>query len=426
MMLEFKIEKSEEKITSHAGLILTSEFYEYHGLDKLVNLIFPKPGSDIGYMANNFVVSLLLMQIGGGEALAHVKRLSEDKPLMKLLNMQIPKPATIGRWLERTYSKAYDGLETINNYVFEIVLSNDKRTEYTFDPDATAIASEKESAKMTYEGFTGYMPMLGCLAEIPLFIVDDFREGNVSPSTDALPILEKAIKNMPEGKEIARLRSDSAWYQAAIINYCQSKGIKFTITADKDKAVMEAVLNIKEWKPCRDKDGKLNGREYGETSHSMEKTKDGFRLVVQRWKPESERKDLPEYFYYVIATNYDYDELLCQEVIYWHNSRANSENYNKEIKLGFGMEHIPCQDFGANAMYFRIGILAYNLIIAMKELLLPEEFKKKTIKTMRWLWVNTWGKLIRHSGKLILKLDSSVEWLFECWKDFKQRKKSNS
>ena len=41
MMLEFKIEKSEEKITSHAGLILTSEFYEYHGLDKLADPEFP-------------------------------------------------------------------------------------------------------------------------------------------------------------------------------------------------------------------------------------------------------------------------------------------------------------------------------------------------------------------------------------------------
>ena len=421
-MLKFKIEKSEEKITSHAGLILLSEYYEYLGLDKLVNLIFPKPGSDIGYMANNFVLPLLLMQIGGGEALAHVERLSEDKPLMKLLNMEIPKPATIGRWLERQYPKAYEGLESINNFVFEQVLSKDKRTDYTFDPDATAIESHKESAEMTYKGFTGYMPMLGCLSEIPLFIVDDFREGNAHPGSDALSILERAMNNMPEGKRIARLRSDSAWYQAAIINYCESEKIKFTITADKDKAVMEAISNIKDWKPCLDKDGKPNGREYGETSHSMEKTKDGFRLIVQRWKPVSDRKDLPEYFYHVIATNY---KAPAQEVIYWHNLRASSENYNKEIKLGFGMEHIPCQDFGANALYFRIGILAYNLIIAMKELLLPEEFKKKTIKTMRWLWINTWGKLISHSGKLILKLDSSVEGLFEWWRNFKIRKKFN-
>jgi hypothetical protein len=59
-MLEFKIEKSEEKITSHAGLILLAEYYEYIGLDKLVNMCLPKPGSDIGYMPNNFVLPLLL------------------------------------------------------------------------------------------------------------------------------------------------------------------------------------------------------------------------------------------------------------------------------------------------------------------------------------------------------------------------------
>src|SRR3989304_1352397 len=88
MMLEFKIEKSEEKITSHAGLILLAEHYEDLGLDKLVNLIFPKPGSDIGYMENNFVFLLILMRKGGGEALAHVERLSDDKPLIKLKEVQ--------------------------------------------------------------------------------------------------------------------------------------------------------------------------------------------------------------------------------------------------------------------------------------------------------------------------------------------------
>ena len=66
-------------------------------------------------MANNFVLPLLLMMIGGGEALAHVERISVDKPLMKLLNMEIRKPATIGRWLERTHSKAHEGLGSINN-----------------------------------------------------------------------------------------------------------------------------------------------------------------------------------------------------------------------------------------------------------------------------------------------------------------------
>jgi hypothetical protein len=33
----------------------------------------------------------------------------------------------------------------------------------------------------------------------------------------------------------------------------------------------------------------------------------------------------------------------------------------KELKLGFGMERMPCGQFSANAVFFRLGVLAYNL-----------------------------------------------------------------
>lgn len=40
-------------------------------------------------------------------------------------------------------------------------LKNGKEKEFTLDIDATGIESEKEAAKMTYKGYTGYMPMVG-------------------------------------------------------------------------------------------------------------------------------------------------------------------------------------------------------------------------------------------------------------------------
>ncbi len=45
---------------------------------------------------------------------------------------------------------------------------------YTLDIDATGIAAEKESAKMTYKGYTGYMPIVGHLAENGLIWVMNF------------------------------------------------------------------------------------------------------------------------------------------------------------------------------------------------------------------------------------------------------------
>jgi len=64
--------------------------------------------------------------------------------------------------------------------------------------------------------------------------------------------------------------------------------------------------------------------------------------------------------YTVIATNRIESS---EQVIKWYNQRGDcSENRIKELKIGFGMERMPCGQFEANAVFFRIGILAYNLL----------------------------------------------------------------
>ena len=47
------------------------------------------------------------------------------------------------------------------------------------------------------------------------------------------------------------------------------------------------------------------------------------------------------------------------------------------------MEQMPTGDFGANALYFGIGILSYNLFIAQKYFTMPVEWAGKTIKSIR-------------------------------------------
>lgn len=432
MMLNFKLSETDELITSRAGLAFVGEFYESLNLEHLVNFYLPQPGSHKGYPPNHFVFPLVLMMIGGGEALDHTRQLSEDRCLHQLLNQRkIPDPGTLGDWLARTYPKGYESLNAINRHVIFQILKDDLTEVYTLDADATAIESHKQEAKMTYKGFPGqaiqqstigqYMPMLANLAEVPLWLVDDFREGNVPPQAQALPFLDSALERMPTGKRIGFLRSDSAWYQAAIFNRCEEQGIVFAITADQDSAVKDAIARIQDWKPVRNKDGFLTDRLWGETVHCMTHTKKAYRLIVQSW--ENPRRKSPtdaEFCYHVVASN---SKESAQEVITWHNGRAASENYNKEIKLGFGMERLPCGDFGANAMYFRIGILAYNLMVAMKYLILPKEKRNQTIKTMRWLWIETAGKLIHHGRQWILKLSKANGDLLKWWRDFRLRRK---
>ena len=92
------------------------------------------------------------------------------------------------------------------------------------------------------------------------------------------------------------------------------------------------------------------------------------------------------------------------EVLKWHNQRGAAENFNKELKIGFGMERMPCGDSWANAVFFRIGVIAYNLFIGFKRLSCPEAWVHHTIATFRWKVVQVAGRIVRHAGQVILRL----------------------
>jgi len=98
-----------------------------------------------------------------------------------------------------------------------------------------------------------------------------------------------------------------------------------------------------------------------------------------------------------------------EEVVWRYNGRAQIENHIKEIKGGFGMDRLPSGDFSANAVHFGIGIMTYNLFIAQKLLTMPEQWKTKTIKSIRWLLVEVGGKLIYHGRRIILKITNSMD-----------------
>ena len=132
----------------------------------------------------------------------------------------------------------------------------------------------------------------------------------------------------------------------------------------------------------------------------MNKTNKSFRLIIKReLHRQSNLFDGGTYAYHVVACNCSDDEKTAYEVLKWHNQRGAAENFNKELKSGFGMEHMPCGDSWANAVFFRIGVIAYNLFIGFKRLSCPEAWVHHTIATFRWKVVQVAGRIVHHAGR---------------------------
>jgi hypothetical protein len=117
------------------------------------------------------------------------------------------------------------------------------------------------------------------------------------------------------------------------------------------------------------------------------------------------------YFYHAVATNWLEEEKNTGEVMKWHNQRGQSENFNKELKIGLGMERMPCGQSYANAVFFRIGVIAYNLFIGFKRLACSGSWVKQTIATFPWKMVQVAGRIVKHAGEVVLKLMIDLEKL---------------
>ncbi|MEO5356693.1 MAG: transposase [Nitrospirae bacterium YQR-1] len=75
------------------------------------------------------------------------------------------------------------------------------------------------------------------------------------------------------------------------------------------------------------------------------------------------------------------------------------------------MEQMPCGQCNANAIFFRIGVIAYNLFVGFKMKTCPESWSKHTISTLRWKMIQVAGRIVSHAGQVILKLAVGIKQL---------------
>jgi hypothetical protein len=408
LILPIKLEKSEERLTSLGGLVVLEEMAQALKVWKGVDEHVKGPGSGAGYRASEFVQPVVWMLHAGGRRLEDLRELRAEREVLKELGLgAVPDAGTVGDWLRRQGEGGVVGFGRVYRELIQKALEQEGE-EVILDVDATEVEAEKRDAKWTYKGSRGYMPMVGYVNGV--CVGHEFREGSASPGAGILAFAQKCEAALPEGKRIY-FRSDSAAYQAEVINHYSEPGHTFTITADLDQAVKREIGNLPEgaWQPYRTEEGLGTDREVAETVHAMNGTKQAFRLIVLRWlNRQPSLFEAERYRYHAVATNRE----GAAEVIWKHNGRGESENWHKELKIGFGMEQMPCGEFEANAMYFAMGVLAYNLAQLLKRQVLPAGYRTATVATLRWKVYRLAGKLVRHARGLILQIKADAEkWL---------------
>ena len=409
---------TKDQLTSRVGLLLPAQLMDTLSFAQHIDKYFPQLQSNRGFKPSVFIQTLILMQQGEGFHLDDVRHLKEDNALRRVMGLKnVPSATAIGDWLRRTgkHQTVNKASEGVNKVLLKSALHNCKKI--TLDIDATEIIASKVNAKWTYKSNQGYMPMVGHIAQTGQVVACDFRKGNQSPNSENLEFIIQCQHALPDGCTVHNLRIDAAGYQIKILKHCDDKGIFYTIRAVMSRAIKEAINTTTEadWQPMINKKGEaIKGQDTFRTVHCIGDYEKPFTLIIQRKRikgqgeiefdtaQNSEEVISEGYIYRAIATNKD--TLTDSQIIHWYNQRGeDSENRIKELKLDFGGDTLPCSDEDANALYFNITALSYNLFALMRALL-PEALAQHRVITIRWRLYAIAAKVVKTGRQLFVKV----------------------
>jgi hypothetical protein len=135
----------------------------------------------------------------------------------------------------------------------------------TIDLDATIIESWKHQAQVTYQGVSGYQPMLAWWAEMDLALADEFRDGNVPAQMRPLPVTRRAFQALPPTVQEYYFRENSACWEKELVKWLRDEdrsagpkgpitfGISVRMTPNVKKHIVRLGENL--WKPYREDSG---------------------------------------------------------------------------------------------------------------------------------------------------------------------------
>jgi hypothetical protein len=399
-----KLERTDERLTRRTGLILVNRFGDKINLASKINRTFREPGSNRGFDASDYVLTIAEMLIDGATCLEDVRLFENDEAYKEMAEVRrYPTSDAIGDWLRR--HGGIDGEQRLWTVISSLIQTMSGGSGLTLDIDGTLIEAEKGDAQMTYKDFRGYHPLVGGSVELGLFVGSCFQHGNAAPQQGLVSFIHQCLNNLPG--TFSTIRSDSAAYNHFVINDCFLNTRRFTITADHDVAVMATVARIPKtaWKQGKDGDGSPVPYDVAETVHTMQQSTDAFRLVVKRTR-RRHQTDLfdGDYHYWIIATNIPEQEKDAQAIIHFHNQRGEFEKMIGELKHHYGLDHLPCGQFSANSLYFTIGLLAFTLTQLLKRHYFGPEWKKKSIRSLRYYWLHLPSRIVSHARYTIVKV----------------------
>jgi hypothetical protein len=439
-----------EASSSHVGALAISRAFRSLGLPAaiLANLKLRK--RQRGFTEGQMIESLVLLQTIGGDCPDDIRLLANDPCLERGLGYRPPKVTAVREFLELFHDESLEQMRPARSEQKSFILpsrgpvaalsqvqsgcvrqiaklyqkNGETQRIATIDQDATIIESHKRAALAHYDEGRGYQPMVALWAELDLVVADEFRDGNVPAKQAPLTCAQMAFGALPDSVKTRYFRGDSACHENKLIQWLNSPEralepggvIGFGISAVMSSDLAKAVTGVaeKQWKTIHtEEDGTL--RQWAEVvfvpGEASEKRESkplryvGLRLLKPQGVLFADGSDRKHYA--VVSNLWDWEGARLLE---WHREKAGTiEHTHDEVKNGLGGGHMPSQRFAVNAVWFKMALLTYNIMSAIKRMCFEPEHRNARLKKFRLLLIDVMGRMNRNNCVMGLRMQASVE-----------------
>lgn len=413
-----RLEVTNEPLTVHTGLSLHYAMAEALKIPQILNNHVKVKKRESGYPESEHILALSANAFVGGDYLDDLEAFREDAAIQKAIGRKdIPDPTTAGDFCRRfslghilQLNKSFGEIER------EVYIRRPQIATWTVDVDAKVHevhGEKKEGAAKSYNGIYSLQPMYAFIHETDEMIHSELRPGNTHPGAKGAAFLRRLKRKIPECIKEVNMRSDSAMYNNETVTLCENEGWGFTITADQTGPLMRLIEALPEdaWQIDKGEPSIA----YAFVWYQPKDWQRAYRYLVRREiiKDKTGQSVLFEslgYSYYVVVTNREGDVKTLME---FHDKRGASEKRIGQFTNEF-LKHLPMGNFMANWVYLLCAQLSYNLSLWIRDLILPESYRKKHIKRIRRCVGLIASKVVSGGHQIRLKVSILHRW----WKDF--------
>lgn len=405
---QLKINFNGGELSSDAGLLLLKEFAHKIGFEKIISDCFKTNDRSIRKHTDaQNALQKIYQCIAGYFQDDDSDDLKNDPVFTSILNKEsLASQPTLSRFINRCDEVCLMQFEQIQQELRKIIYSIKRPEHILIDIDSTLFetyGSQEGNSFNSHYRDHGYHPLLAYDGLTGDLLKAELRPGSTYTSKGAPaflePLLLEFLEDYPDIP--VYLRGDSGFADILLYETLESNGVSYVIRMKESEKLRQAASDISQELRETTRSNLVDyAVSYGEFMYKADSWLYPRRIVCKIEKPA----DQMTFLYTFIVTNMNSSP---EELIRFYCKRGTMENYIKESKSGFSMDSMSSHSMTINSNKLQFSMLAYNLFNWFRRLILPEQFKKFRVDTIRLKLLKIAAKAVHSARYITFKLCSS-------------------